>query len=93
MLRLEGAAALLPAATRASRLCPAYPEGFIARSRPSTRRSQAVLARRDGRDADTATLLPIIDDGVRGVRFIEVTVRSHDADGGWIDVGADADRP
>jgi len=82
----RGSAYLSPAAKRASRLGPGHPEGFIdAFANIYTDIADAVLARRDGGEADPlACTFPTVEDGVLGVRFIEAAVESNQQDGRWV---------
>jgi predicted dehydrogenase len=83
----RGMAYLSPAATRASRLWPGHPEGFIdAFANLYTDIADAVLSRRDGLELDPlACTFPTVDDGALGVRFIEAAVESNRQDGRWVD--------
>ena len=46
----------------------------------------AVAARRDGVSPPAGWLnYPTVEDGARGVRFIEAAVESHKAGGEWVD--------
>src|SRR6266567_8045874 len=82
---------LSPAAQRASRLWPGHPEGFIAAfANIYSDIADAVLARRDGIEADPlAYLFPTVEDGVLGVKFVDAVVESHQQDGRWADAAID----
>ena len=82
---------LSPAARRASRLWPGHPEGYLeAFANIYSDIADAVLARRDGVEADPlAYLFPTVEDGVLGVKFIDAAVASHQQDGRWINALVD----
>jgi len=82
---------LSPAARRASRLWPGHPEGYLeAFANIYSDIADAVLARRDGVEADPlAYLFPTVEDGVLGVKFIDAAVASHQLDGRWVDATVD----
>lgn len=77
---------LSPAAQRASRLWPGHPEGYLAAfANLYTDIADAILARRDGVEADSlAYLFPTVEDGALGVMFVDAAVASHQQDGGWV---------
>ncbi len=83
----RGTGWLAPAARRVSRLWPGHPEGFIdAFANVYRDIAEAVLARRDGIDADPlAYTFPTVEDGVLGVKFVEAAVESNQQDGRWVD--------
>ena len=82
---------LSPAASRASRLWPGHPEGYLeAFANIYADIADAVLARRDRVVADPlAYLFPTVEDGVLGVKFVEAAVASHQQDGRWVDATID----
>jgi predicted dehydrogenase len=46
----------------------------------------AIEARRDTRPLDRALLhYPTVEDGARGVKFVEAALQSHEAGGAWVD--------
>jgi len=87
----RGSGWLSPAAQRASRLWPGHPEGYLeAFANIYSDIADAVLARRDGVEADPlAYLFPAIEDGVLGVKFIDAAVASHQQDGRWVNAAID----
>jgi predicted dehydrogenase len=87
----RGCSWLSPSAQRASRLWPGHPEGFLAAfGNIYTDIADAVLARRDGVEADPLTyLFPTVEDGVLGVKFVDAAVESHQQDGRWTDATVD----
>jgi predicted dehydrogenase len=82
---------LSPAARRASRLWPGHPEGFLAAfANIYTDIAEAIIARRDGVEADPLTYnFPTVEDGVLGVKFVDAAVESHQQDGRWVDATLD----
>jgi len=82
---------LSPAAVRASRLWPGHPEGYLeAFANMYSDIADAILARRDGAEADPlAYLFPTVEDGVLGVKFVDAAVASHQQDGRWVDATLD----
>ena len=71
---------------RMVRAARGFPEGIIeAWGNLYTEFAVAVAARRDGVKLLAGYLgLPLVDDGVRGVRLIDASVASHEKDGEWI---------
>ncbi len=65
-----------------------FPEGIIeAWGNLYTEFAMAVAARADGRDIPPNWLgMPLVADGAAGVRFIDASVRSNEAAGGWVSV-------
>jgi len=52
--------------------------------------ADAVLARRDGVEADPlSNLFPTVEDGVLGVKFVDAAVASHQRDSRWVDAIVD----
>ncbi len=74
-------------ARRLTRLPRAHPEGLIeAWGNLYTEVAIAIEARRDGREIDPSLLqYPTVEDGARGVKFIEAAWESHRAGGAWTD--------
>jgi predicted dehydrogenase len=87
----RGSGWLSPAARRSSRLWPGHPEGYLeAFANLYSDIADAVLARRDGVEADPlASLFPAVEDGVLGVMFVEAVVASHQQDGRRVNVTVD----
>ncbi len=81
----RGSEGLSPAARRATRLWAGHPEGFIpAFANVYTDIADAVRARRDGVAAGPlGALYPTVEEGAKGVRFVDAVVASHRADGAW----------
>lgn len=74
-----------PAAARAIRIPAGHPEGYLeAFATIYSEAANAIQASRDGSLVDPAVLYPTIDDGIKGVRFIEACLRSSEQNGAWI---------
>ena len=88
LVRRAGAGAS-PAAAHASRIPAGHPEGYLEGFAQLYRDfAEQVAARWEGRDPDPACLLvPGINEGVRGMRFIAAAVASSTADAAWTKVG------
>ncbi len=74
------------AAKRVSRMPAGHPEGYVEGFGNLYRdAAHLIRARREGRtpDPDIAASVPTVIDGARGIRFIEASVESHQAGGGW----------
>ncbi len=74
-----------PAAAHASRIPSGHPEGYLEAFAQLYRDlAEQIVARMEGRAPDPACLLvPGIDAGLRGMRFIDAAVRSSAADAAW----------
>lgn len=79
----RGSAAMNSAGARVSRIPAGHPEGYIdAFAALYTEIASHLLARRDGADPGAAHF-PTIDDGLRGVLFIETVQASSLCGGAW----------
>jgi predicted dehydrogenase len=77
---------LSPEARHASRLWPGHPEGFLAAfANIYSDIATAIIARRDGAEVDPSTTFPTVEDGVLGVKFVDVAVESNEQDGRWVE--------
>ncbi len=86
----RGLLGLSPAAQRATRIPTGHPEGFFeAFANLYSDAAEAIAAKTAGKSADPLALgFPTVEDGARGVRFIEAAKESSVA-GSWIDCGLD----
>jgi predicted dehydrogenase len=77
---------VLPKVQRLVRTGRGFPEGLIeAWGNLYTEFAMAVAARRDGLTPPQSWLdLPLVQDGSKGVRFIDATVESHETGGSWV---------
>ncbi|MDB5861927.1 MAG: Conserved hypothetical oxidoreductase [Ramlibacter sp.] len=84
-LLTRGAPWLHPAALRASRIPPGHPEGFIeAFANVYLGVAEAIRAHAQGRAPDPSLAeYPSVEDGARGVRFIEAVLASARSDQKW----------
>ena len=75
-----------PAAARATRLPPGHPEGFIeALANVYANACDTIRARLQGAEPDPLALdFPTVDDGLRGMLFIEAVVRSARSGEKWM---------
>ena len=83
----RGRPGLSPAAARATRVVLGHPEGYFeAFANLYADAAAAIAARRTGRAPDPLALdYPTVEDGARGVRFVEAAIESSRADGRWTD--------
>ncbi|MEJ8824060.1 Gfo/Idh/MocA family oxidoreductase [Variovorax humicola] len=79
------------AAAYATRIPPGHPEGYLEGFAQLYRDvAEQLQARREGRAPDPlACTVPTVEDGARGVKFIEAVVESSKADGRWTDARLD----
>jgi len=84
MIRRGGAGAS-PAAAHATRIPAGHPEGYLEAFAQLYRDiAEQIAARMEGRPPDPASLLvPGIEDGLRGMRFIAAAVESSRNDAAW----------
>ncbi|PWL16402.1 oxidoreductase [Falsochrobactrum shanghaiense] len=81
----RGGAGVGTAATRVTRIPGGHPEGYLeAFATIYTEAANAIQARRDNTMPDSAVIYPTIDDGVKGVAFIDACVRSSGKNGSWV---------
>lgn len=78
-----------PEAGRVSRIPPGHPEGYLEGfANIYTEVAHAIHAARKGKKADKAVTFPTVDDGVKGLAFIEAAVSSSQKNGKWTKVKA-----
>ncbi len=83
----RGTAAAGPDATRVTRLPSGHPEGYLEGfATVYSEIAQAIVAARDGRPVPPEVDFPTIDDGVRGVAFVEAAVRTSAEGAVWVDL-------
>ena len=89
LIRRAGAGSS-PAAAHASRIPAGHPEGYLEAFAQLYRDlAEQITARREARAPDPAALLvPGIEAGLRGMRFIDAAVRSSAANAGWAQIEA-----
>ncbi|MEQ1939463.1 Gfo/Idh/MocA family oxidoreductase [Mesorhizobium sp. CN5-321] len=70
--------------SRASRVPAGHPEGYLEAFATLYREvADAIVASRQGRPPGPETLFPTVDDGVKGLAFIDAAIRSSIAGGVW----------
>ncbi|PDT16811.1 oxidoreductase [Rhizobium sp. J15] len=83
----RGGAGAGAAAGRVSRVPSGHPEGYLeAFATIYTEAAHAINARKKGKTADKAVVYPTVDDGVKGVAFVEACVASSKKNGAWVKV-------
>ncbi|WP_246688704.1 MULTISPECIES: Gfo/Idh/MocA family protein [unclassified Mesorhizobium] len=69
---------------RASRVPAGHPEGYLEAFATLYREvAEAIVAMRQGRPLAPETLFPTVDDGVKGLAFVDAAIRSSNAGGVW----------
>ncbi|MEM1073373.1 MAG: Gfo/Idh/MocA family oxidoreductase [Pseudomonadota bacterium] len=72
-------------AARISRVPPGHPEGYLEGfANIYSEAADAIDARRDGKATPSEVLFPTIDDGLRGMEFIDACVRSSARNAAWV---------
>jgi predicted dehydrogenase len=89
ILRRPGSGGNSPAA-HASRIPAGHPEGYLeAFAQLYTDLAEQIYARRESRKPSPASLLvPTVQDGVEGMRFIAATLESSKRNAAWVDLSA-----
>jgi predicted dehydrogenase len=73
------------AAARVTRVPPGHPEGYLEGfANLYTEIASAIRAARSKKKPDAAVTFPTVEDGVRGIAFIEAAVKSSARDGKWV---------
>ncbi len=73
------------AAGRVTRVPPGHPEGYLEGfANIYTEIAQAIIAARSGKKIPKGVLFPTIEDGLKGMAFIEAAVKSSKANGKWV---------
>jgi predicted dehydrogenase len=84
LLTRAGAGATAPAA-RVSRIPSGHPEGYLeAFANLYAEAAKAIRAARTGGDPDAEVLYPTAEDGLAGLAFIDVCLRSTALGGAWV---------
>ncbi|WP_298293648.1 Gfo/Idh/MocA family oxidoreductase [uncultured Litoreibacter sp.] len=72
-------------AARMSRIPPGHPEGYLeAFANIYSEAAEAIVAHRNGKTPSGEVTYPTIDDGLRGVQFIDACVRSSARNAAWV---------
>ena len=84
----RGGAGSGKAAARVTRVPPGHPEGYLEGfANIYSEVARAIKARRNGKKSwDRAIQFPGLEDGARGVAFIEAAVKSSKSNGRWVKV-------
>ncbi|MGO7035581.1 gfo/Idh/MocA family oxidoreductase, partial [Rhizobium ruizarguesonis] len=70
-----------------TRVPSGHPEGYLeAFATIYTEAAHAINARKKGKPVDKAVVYPTVDDGVKGVAFVEACVASSKKNGAWVKV-------
>jgi predicted dehydrogenase len=81
----RGGAGSGTAAARVTRVPPGHPEGYLEGfANIYGEAAQAIVAAREGKAPDADVLYPTIEDGVKGVAFVEACVRSSARNAAWV---------
>ena len=81
----RGGAGVGSAAARVTRVPAGHPEGYLeAFATIYSEAANAIEAHRNGKKPDSAVIYPSVDDGLKGVAFIDACVRSSQKNGGWV---------
>jgi predicted dehydrogenase len=73
------------AAARVTRIPPGHPEGYLEGfANIYTEVAQAIIAARAGKKCPKGVLFPTIEDGLKGMAFIEAAVKSSKGNGKWV---------
>jgi predicted dehydrogenase len=84
-LLTRGGAGAGEAAARVSRIPPGHPEGYLEGfANIYSEAAEAIEAHREGRNLSGDVLFPTIEDGLRGVEFIDACVRSSARNAAWV---------
>ena len=86
----RGGAGSSPVAGRVTRIPSGHPEGYLEGfANIYTDAAELIRARLEGREPDAGALLvPTVQDGVVGVKFIEAVVESSGRNGAWVSARA-----
>nr|WP_245483889.1 Gfo/Idh/MocA family oxidoreductase [Rhizobium ruizarguesonis] len=83
----RGGAGSGAAAGRVTRVPSGHPEGYLkAFATIYTEAAHAINAHKKGKAVDKAVVYPTVDDGVKGVAFVEACVASSKKNGAWVKV-------
>jgi predicted dehydrogenase len=81
----RGGAGAGPAAARVTRVPPGHPEGYLEGfANIYKEAAAAILAARGGKKPDKAVVYPTVQDGLKGVAFVDACVRSSNRNAAWV---------
>ena len=76
-----------PEAARVTRIPSGHPEGYLeAFANLYAEAAAAIAAKKAGKRVDSNVVYPTVDDGVKGVAFVEACVASSRRNGAWVKV-------
>jgi len=76
-----------PAAARVTRIPSGHPEGYLeAFANLYCEVAAAITAKKAGKRVDSKVVYPTVDDGVKGVAFVEACVASSRRNGAWVKI-------
>jgi len=88
-LLTRGSPAANAAAGRVTRVPPGHPEGYLEGfANIYTEAAAAIRAARSKKKPDKAVLFPTVNDGVKGMAFIEAVLKSSAKGGKWVKLAA-----
>ena len=74
-------------AARVSRIPSGHPEGYLEGfATIYSEAAKAIIARRKGQKVDKDVIYPTVQDGVKGVAFVEACIASSKRNGAWVKV-------
>jgi predicted dehydrogenase len=83
----RGGAGAGDAAARVSRIPPGHPEGYLEGfATIYSEAAEAIIAHRTGAKPAADVTYPTIDDGLKGVQFVDACVRSSARNAAWVDI-------
>jgi predicted dehydrogenase len=83
----RGGAGSGAAAARVTRVPAGHPEGYLEGfANIYSEVARAIRAARDGTPPDPAVIFPTVEDGLKGMEFIEAAVKSSAKGGVWVKV-------
>jgi predicted dehydrogenase len=81
----RGGAGAGAAAGRVTRVPPGHPEGYLEGfANIYKEAAAAILAARNGKKPDKQVIFPTVEDGVKGVAFVDACVRSSKRNAAWV---------
>lgn len=83
----RGGAGSGPAAARMTRVPSGHPEGYLEGfANIYAEAARAIISARKGEKVDPAVIYPTIDDGLKGMMFVDACVQSSKRNGAWVKV-------
>ena len=83
----RGGAGSGPEASRVSRIPPGHPEGYLEGfANIYAEAARAIRAARDGKKPGSDVVYPTVEDGVKGMIFIEAALKSSGMSSAWVKV-------